>query len=68
VVNVGTGVQTSLRELAAMIGSDPPPSFVGERPGELSRFCVSPVRARIHLGWAPWTTLADGLATLRESR
>jgi UDP-glucose 4-epimerase len=68
VVNVGTGVQTSLRELAAMIGSDPPPSFVVERPGELGRFCVSPVRARIHLGWAPWTTLAEGLAALRETR
>jgi UDP-glucose 4-epimerase len=67
VVNVGTGVQTSLRELAAMIGSDPPPSFVAERQSELGRFCVSPVRARIHLGWAPWTTLADGLAALRET-
>jgi UDP-glucose 4-epimerase len=68
VVNIGTGVQTSLRELAAMIGSDPPPSFVAERPGELGRFCVSPVRARIHLGWAPWTTLGEGLAALRETR
>jgi UDP-glucose 4-epimerase len=65
VVNVGTGVQTSLLELAAMIGGDPPPSFVAERAGELSRFCVSPVRARIHLGWAPWTTLPEGLAALR---
>jgi UDP-glucose 4-epimerase len=68
VVNVGTGVQTSLRELAAMIGSDPPPSFVAARPGELDRFCVSPVRARIHLGWAPTTTLPDGLAALRDTR
>ena len=31
VVNVGTGVQTSLRDLAAMIGGGPPPSFVAER-------------------------------------
>jgi UDP-glucose 4-epimerase len=68
VVNVGTGVQTSLRDLAAMIGTDPPPSFVAERQGELGRFCVSPVRARIHLGWAPWTALAEGLAALREAR
>jgi UDP-glucose 4-epimerase len=29
---------------------------------------VSPVRARIHLGWAPWTSLADGLATLAATR
>jgi UDP-glucose 4-epimerase len=67
VVNVGTGVQTSLRDVVAMIGG-PPPSFVAERPGELPRFCVSPVRARIHLGWAPWTTLAEGLASLRDGR
>jgi UDP-glucose 4-epimerase len=65
VINVGTGVQTSLRELVATIGGAAPPSFVAERPGELGRFCVSPVRARIHLGWAPWTTLDDGVAALR---
>jgi UDP-glucose 4-epimerase len=68
VVNVGTGVQTSLRDLVAMIGGVPPPSFIAERPGELGRFCVSPVRARIHLGWAPWTTLPDGIAALRDER
>lgn len=66
VVNVGTGVQTSLRDLAAMIGGGPPPSFTGARPGELDRFSVSPVRARIHLGWAPWTSLADGITALRD--
>ena len=31
------------------------------RPDEVLRFAVSPVRARIHLGWSPWTTLAEGL-------
>jgi UDP-glucose 4-epimerase len=67
VVNVGTGVQTSLRELVELIGGGPQPSFVAERPGELGRFCVSPVRARIHLGWAAWTTLPTGLAAVRES-
>ena len=29
------------------------------------RFAVSPVRARIHLGWSPWTDLDDGLARTR---
>jgi UDP-glucose 4-epimerase len=67
VINVGTGVQTSLREVVSMIGGAAPPSFIAERPGELGRFCLSPVRARIHLGWAPWTTLADGLGALREA-
>jgi UDP-glucose 4-epimerase len=28
----------------------------------LGRFALSPARARIHLAWAPWTSLADGLA------
>jgi UDP-glucose 4-epimerase len=66
VVNVGTGVQTSLREVVTLIGIGPQPSFVTERPAELGRFCVSPVRARIHLGWSPWTELADGLTALRD--
>jgi UDP-glucose 4-epimerase len=68
VVNVGTGVQTSLREVVTLIGIGPQPSFVAERPAELGRFCVSPVRARIHLGWSPWTELGDGLAALRDGR
>ena len=69
IVNVGTGVQTSLRDLAAMISAGgPKPTFVAERSDELMRFSVSPVRARIHLGWAPWTSIADGLATLSATR
>jgi UDP-glucose 4-epimerase len=66
VVNVGTGVQTSVRDLWAMVSPDgPPPTFGPPRAGELDRFAVSPVRARIHLAWAPWTTLDEGLAALR---
>jgi UDP-glucose 4-epimerase len=68
VVNVGTGVQTSLRDLASQVSAaGPQPTFVAERPDELLRFSVSPVRARIHLGWAPWTSLADGLAALHAT-
>ena len=29
-------------------------------PGELRRNCLDPGRAAIHLGWKPWTTLAEG--------
>ena len=66
VVNVGTGVQTSLRELWKMIAPDgAPPALAPARPDELARFAVSPVRARIHLAWSPWTTLAEGLDALR---
>jgi len=35
------------------------------RPDEVLRFAVSPVRARIHLAWSPWTTLGEGLDALR---
>jgi UDP-glucose 4-epimerase len=66
VVNVGTGVQTSLRELWKLIApAGAPPTFGPARPDELARFAVSPVRARIHLAWSPWTTLAEGLDALR---
>lgn len=68
-VNIGTGVQTSLRDLAgATSGDGPAPTFVAERAEELGRFSVAAVRARIHLGWAPWTTLADGLAEISPAR
>jgi UDP-glucose 4-epimerase len=66
VVNIGTGVQTSLRDLWSLVAPDgKPPTYVAARPDELVRFAVSPVRARIHLAWSPWTTLAEGLDALR---
>ena len=34
------------------------------RAGEVERFALSPVRARIHLAWAPWTDLATGIGQL----
>ncbi len=65
-VNIGTGVQTSLRELWRLLAPDGrEPEHGPPRPDELLRFAVSPVRARIHLGWSPWTTLAEGLETVR---
>ena len=60
VVNIGTGVQTSLRDLWTPIAPDGPAPTLGAGPtrraGPLRRV---PVRARIHLGWSPWTTLAE---------
>lgn len=67
VVNVGTGEQTSLRDLwsaiAGLSGEDP--QFRPPADDEIPRFAVSPMRARIHLSWSPWTTLPEGLAQLR---
>lgn len=64
VVNIGTGVQTPLRELWAAVSGSPPSTLrsSGSAPDSVQRFALSPVRARIHLGWSPWTSLADGLA------
>lgn len=66
VINVGTGEQTSLDELWTLIGGDGAATPIDgpSRSDELTRFAASPVRARIHLGWAPWTDLRTGLATL----
>jgi UDP-glucose 4-epimerase len=67
VVNIGTGEQTSVRELWSLVsgGSSAEPVKAPARPDELPRFALSPVRARIHLGWSPWTSVADGLRQTR---
>ncbi|HEV2069877.1 MAG TPA: hypothetical protein VGR26_08795, partial [Acidimicrobiales bacterium] len=35
-------------------------SFAAARPGELARSALDPTRARLHLGWAPWTSMEEG--------
>ena len=45
---------------AGLVGCDEPP-----RSDDLVRFAVSPVRARIHLAWSPWTDLDAGLQRVR---
>jgi UDP-glucose 4-epimerase len=64
-MNIGTGVETSVLELyqamARLTGYDSMPNSAPERAGELLRSCLDPGRAAIHLGWKPWTTLDDGL-------
>jgi UDP-glucose 4-epimerase len=67
VINVGTGEQTTMRDLwAAVAGSGgAEPDYVPAAADEIMRFAVSPVRARIHLSWSPWTSLGDGLAQTR---
>jgi UDP-glucose 4-epimerase len=67
VINIGTGEQTSIRELWSMIsgGRGAMPEHVAASANDVVRFAVSPVRARIHLSWSPWTALADGLTQTR---
>lgn len=68
VVNVGTGDQTPIRDLWAAIAPGVAPVMAPARIDEIQRFAVSPVRARIHLGWSPWTSVTEGLRQLRPLR
>jgi UDP-glucose 4-epimerase len=64
--NIGTGRETSVNELyatmAAAAGVEAEPVHAAARTGELARSALDPARAAIHLGWEPWTDLADGVA------
>jgi UDP-glucose 4-epimerase len=70
VVNIGTGVQTQIRDLAdaCRARTDPAPTHRAHRDDDVARFAVSAVRARIHLAWEPWTPLADGIAATLIAR
>ena len=63
--NIGTGIETSVNELYAAMadaaGTTTPAVHAPARPGELARSALDPGRARMHLGWSPWTSLADGV-------
>jgi UDP-glucose 4-epimerase len=79
VYNVGSGTETDLIRLAAMVARaaevSPPdfaPEFRAPRPGEVLRSCLDVGRARRDLGLPEPTDLADGLRAtlswLRTSR
>jgi UDP-glucose 4-epimerase len=65
VVNVGTGLETSVNGLFRMLAEIT--GFAGEpgqgqgRPGDLRRSALDPALASSALGWRPWTHLEDGL-------
>ncbi len=65
-LNVGTGVETSVDELYATMaraaGVGAAAIRAPARPGELDRSALDPSRAAIHLGWKPWTALGHGVA------
>jgi UDP-glucose 4-epimerase len=71
-INVGTGRETAIRDLyramAAHAGVEHPPVRGPGRPGEVRRLSLDPGRASIHLGWKPWTSLAEGTAALLDWR
>ena len=63
--NVGTGIQTSVLELAESLqraaGSNVPVQHAPGRPGEQQRSAVNIGKAEGELGWAPEMPLEDGL-------
>jgi UDP-glucose 4-epimerase len=63
--NIGTGVEVSVLDLAAIIceisGRPFNPEFAPSRAGELERSAVSAELARRVLGWRPVITLAEGV-------
>jgi UDP-glucose 4-epimerase len=66
VVNVGTGIATTVLELydvcRSVTGSDADPVHEAARPGELGRSVLSGARAEQVLGFRAETSLAEGVA------
>ena len=65
-INIGTGVQTSDRELhtlvARAVGASDTPAFAPARAGELRRSALDSSLARDRLGWTPEHSLTEGIA------
>jgi UDP-glucose 4-epimerase len=66
VLNVGTGVETSVLDLYGRVqratGIEREPEFAEPRPGELHRSVLDPSLARSELDWEPRRSLDEGLA------
>ncbi|WP_396929898.1 NAD-dependent epimerase/dehydratase family protein [Mycolicibacterium sp.] len=64
--NVGTGVETSDRQLhsvvAKVVGVADDPEFAPARLGDLKRSCLDVRKAEMVLGWRPQVHLEDGIA------
>ena len=69
-LNVGTGVETSVLELYEAIsrvsGIERDPEVAPARLGELQRSFLDPARAERELGWRPRHSLDDGLRATWE--
>ena len=74
--NVGTGVETNVIELGAIIadacGTEFEPEHAPPRPGEVRRIAIDSARAVAELGWTASTGLREGLeatvSALRDAR
>jgi UDP-glucose 4-epimerase len=63
--NIGTGVQTTDRELhtavAAAVGVPDTPEYAPPRVGDARSIALDASAARAGLGWEPWTALPAGI-------
>ena len=68
--NVGTGVETSVRQLhtviASAVGAADEPEFHPPRLGELKRSCLDISLAKRVIGWEPKVDIAEGVARTVE--
>ncbi|MEO6714000.1 MAG: NAD-dependent epimerase/dehydratase family protein [Mycobacteriales bacterium] len=64
-LNIGTGIQTSVRQLHALLatisGAPDEPRIAASRKGELQAIALDNSAARA-AGWQPWTSLEQGAA------
>ena len=69
-LNIGTGREVSVNELyrtmAEAAGVQDEAEHAPERAGELKRSALDPSKARVHLGWKPWTALPDGATAVLD--
>lgn len=65
IFNIGTGIETSVNALAAMLleaaDADCPVVHQPGRPGEQARSAIDPRKAEHLLGWKPLNSLEEGL-------
>ena len=70
VINIGTGVETSVNQLystmADVAGIERAAVLAPARDGEVPRSDLDAARAEMQLGWKPWTDLATGSAAVLE--
>lgn len=71
VLNVSNGKSTSVRSLyeqmKGIMGVSPPSVYKPARVGDIKHSCLSPVRAKLHLGWEPRYTMHEGLRVTVEA-
>jgi UDP-glucose 4-epimerase len=67
-LNIGSGRETSIDALYAVMaagaGHGEVPAHAPDVGSEPARMALDVRRAAIHLGWKPWTALADGVAAV----